>query len=60
MFFFTLRNPLLGFIDIVLVLISALAMLIVSWRTSKIAFWMLVPYLAWLSFAAILNLLFIV
>ncbi len=60
LFFFTLKNPLLGFIDIVLVWLSALAMLIVSWRISKTAFWMLVPYLAWLSFAAILNLLFLI
>jgi len=60
LFFFTLKNPLLGFVDIVLVWLSALAMLIVSWRISKAAFWMLMPYLAWLSFAAVLNLLFLI
>ena len=59
-FFFNLKNTLLGFIDIVLVWLTIVAILIVSWKISKAAFWMLIPYLLWVSFASILNLLFLI
>lgn len=57
LFFFGLRNPLLGFIDIILVWLTIWAMLIVSWKIDKKAAWLLVPYLLWVSFASVLNFL---
>jgi len=53
--FFGLRSPLLGLIDIVL-LLPAIVMTIVCFF--KIFLWpalLLIPYLAWASFAAVLN-----
>lgn len=58
--FFGLRNPLLGFVDIILLWITILKVLTLSWKTSKTAFYMLIPYFVWVSFASILNLLFLV
>jgi tryptophan-rich sensory protein len=54
--FFALRSPGLAFIEI-LVLWSAIAGTIVAfWPHSRWASYLLVPYLAWSSFAAVLNL----
>ncbi len=58
--FFGLRNPLLGFIVIILLWLSILVMLTFSWKINKIAFLMLIPYFLWVSFASILNLLFLI
>lgn len=53
--FFGLRNPLLGLVEIV-VLWGVIAYLIKAFgRIDKRAGWLLVPYLAWVSFAAFLN-----
>lgn len=53
--FFTLRSPLLGLIDI-LVLDALVAWYIVrSSRIRKSAAWLFVPYLAWILFATYLN-----
>lgn len=53
--FFGLRMPLAGFIEI-LVLWVAIALTIASFfRFSAVAGWLLVPYIAWVSFAAVLN-----
>lgn len=53
--FFGLKNPLYGFIDIVLIWITIVWMLFVSWKADKKAFWMIVPYFLWVSFATVLN-----
>jgi len=53
--FFGLRSPLLGFIGIVLLWISIVATIISFHKVSKKAAYLLVPYLLWVSFAAILN-----
>jgi benzodiazapine receptor len=53
--FFGLKNPALAFVDIVLLWLALLATLVVFWRTSRLAGALLVPYLAWVSFAAALN-----
>ena len=57
--FFGLKNPLYGFYDIVIIELSLIAMLIITWKTSKKAFYLLIPYLLWVSFATILNYLMI-
>ncbi|MBS3073633.1 tryptophan-rich sensory protein [Candidatus Pacearchaeota archaeon] len=53
--FFGLRNPLFGFIEIILVWLSILALIIGLWGISKISSWFLVPYILWVSFASIIN-----
>jgi benzodiazapine receptor len=53
--FFGLRNPALAFVDIVLLWFALLATLLVFWRRSRVAGALLIPYLAWVSFASALN-----
>lgn len=53
--FFGLKNPGLAFAEILLLWLAILATLISFLRLSKFAGWLLAPYLAWVSFAAVLN-----
>lgn len=53
--FFGLHNPGLAFVDIVLLWLALLATLIRFWRVSVLAGSLLVPYLAWVTFASVLN-----
>jgi tryptophan-rich sensory protein len=53
--FFGQHNPGGAFIDIVLLWIAILATIIVFNRLSKPAAWLLLPYIAWVSFAGYLN-----
>ena len=53
--FFGLHLPGLAFADIVLLWLAIAATLWSFWRVRKLAGVMLVPYLAWVSFAAALN-----
>jgi tryptophan-rich sensory protein len=53
--FFGLRSPGGAMIEIVLLWAAILATLIAFWRRSRLAGGLLVPYLAWVSFAAVLN-----
>jgi translocator protein len=55
LFFFGLRNPLLGFIEIILFWFTIWMMIFVARKINKASMWLLVPYLLWVSFAAILN-----
>lgn len=55
LFFFGLRNPLLGFIEIILFWITIWMMIFVTRKINKASMWLLVPYLLWVGFAAILN-----
>jgi tryptophan-rich sensory protein len=57
--FFGLKNPLMGFIDILLLFISILTLIFGIWKISKSASYLLIPYLLWVGFASILNYLFI-
>jgi len=53
--FFKCHSPLLAFIDIVLMIITILLCIFVFAKFSKIAAWLLVPYISWVTFASILN-----
>jgi translocator protein len=53
--FFGLHSPLLGLIDIVLLLNAIIVTVFAFFQISRIAALLLIPYLAWVSFAAVLN-----
>jgi tryptophan-rich sensory protein len=53
--FFSLHNPGLGFADIVLLWAAIVAAMIALWRRSLLAGLLFIPYLGWVSFAAVLN-----
>jgi tryptophan-rich sensory protein len=53
--FFGLRQPGLAFAEILLLWLAILATLLAFRPVSRAAAWLLVPYLAWVSFAAVLN-----
>ena len=53
--FFTLKRPDIALIEVVFLWASVLVMCIALRQFSVTASWMIVPYLAWVSFAAILN-----
>lgn len=54
--FFGLQMPMLAFVEIILLWIFILLTIIWSYRISKLASYLLMPYLAWVSFATVLNL----
>lgn len=54
-FFFYLQNPFFALIEIVLLLMSIIAMIIVFARIDKRSAYLLIPYLAWVTFASYLN-----
>lgn len=53
--FFGMRNPGIALADIVLLWIAILATIVAFGRVSSLAATLLVPYLAWVSFATALN-----
>jgi tryptophan-rich sensory protein len=54
-FFFGLRSPLTGLVDIVVLWLAILATIVLFFRVSVPAGVLLLPYIAWVSFAAVLN-----
>jgi len=54
--FFGLKNPLLAFIEIIILWVLILFTIIYFKKESKTAAYLLIPYILWVSFAAILNL----
>jgi len=54
--FFGLRSPFFGLINIVILWVLIAIVLYKFWRINKWAGALLLPYLAWVSFATILNL----
>ena len=54
--FFTVKRPDWALIEVVFLWLSVLALAVFLRPISVAASWMIVPYLAWVSFAAILNL----
>lgn len=53
--FFASQNPLLGFLNITLLLILILFNMAYFWNTSPLASLLLFPYLIWISFAMSIN-----
>jgi translocator protein len=53
--FFGLRSPLLGLIDIVLLWFVILRTIHSFLKVSRSSGWLLLPYIAWVSFALLLN-----
>ena len=53
--FFGLEMPLLAFIDIVLLWAGIIFTILAFFRVSKVAASLMVPYLVWTTFAAVLN-----
>ena len=54
--FFRLRSPLLGLIDIGLLGAALVVTTVLFLRVSPRAGWLMLPYLAWVAFAGLLNL----
>jgi tryptophan-rich sensory protein len=53
--FFGLHRPALAFGEIVLLWLAVLSTVVAFWRTQPLASMLLVPYLAWVTFASALN-----
>ncbi len=53
--FFGWHRPGLAFVDIVLLWLAIIATLIAFRPVNRTAAWLLVPYLVWVTFAAVLN-----
>lgn len=53
--FFTLKNPLAAFFELIILWVSIISMIFVTWKINKKSAWLLIPYLLWVSFAGILN-----
>jgi tryptophan-rich sensory protein len=53
--FFGLHRPGLAFADIVAMWLAILATLAAFWTVRPLASWLLIPYLAWVTFASALN-----
>jgi len=53
--FFTLHNPFLAFIEIIAMWFSILLTIVMFYKISKKAAYLLIPYILWVTFASILN-----
>ncbi|MGQ9664065.1 MAG: TspO/MBR family protein [bacterium] len=53
--FFGLRSPRLGFINILILWLAILFTIILFFRVSQTAGYLLIPYILWVSFASVLN-----
>ena len=53
--YFGLKNPLASFFELILLWVSILVMVFVTYKIRKTASYLLIPYLFWVAFAGILN-----
>lgn len=53
--FFSLKNPFLAFVDIIILWLVILGNILVFYNISKPAGILLIPYFLWVSFATVLN-----
>jgi translocator protein len=54
--FFGLNNPLFAFVEIILLWVAILLTILYFYKVNKKASYLLIPYILWVTFAAILNL----
>ncbi|MBW6441818.1 tryptophan-rich sensory protein [Patescibacteria group bacterium] len=54
--FFGMENPMLAFYEIIILWFAILYTIILFWKIKKPAAILLIPYILWVSFAAVLNL----
>ncbi|MFA5020377.1 MAG: TspO/MBR family protein [Candidatus Pacearchaeota archaeon] len=57
--FFKLKSPFASLIEILLLWISIVLMLAVTYKINKTSFYLIIPYLLWVSFATLLNYLIV-
>jgi benzodiazapine receptor len=53
--FFTFHSLLLGVVDIIVLWFFVVILTASTWEIDRISFWLLIPYLAWMTFAMILT-----
>jgi translocator protein len=53
--FFGLHSPAMALVDIAAMWVAILLTLLGFWKVDRRAGWLMVPYLAWVSFASLLN-----
>lgn len=53
--FFGLHNPFLAFLEILILLAFIVLTVLLFWKLSRVAAFLLFPYLFWVAFAAVLN-----
>lgn len=58
--FFGIKNISFAFFDIILIWISIMGMMIVSFKINRKSAYLLIPYFLWVSFAVVLNWLILV
>lgn len=58
-FFFKMHNTLFAFGVAILLLLSILCLIISNWKKARIASYFLIPYLIWVLFACLLNLIIV-
>jgi benzodiazapine receptor len=56
--FFGLKSPMAAFIEIIVLLLAIFLTILKSLQVSKVAGYLLLPYIIWVSFAALLNYFF--
>jgi benzodiazapine receptor len=54
--FFSLQRPDWALVEVVPLWLSVLALIVLTWNYARTASLLLLPYLAWVAFAAVLNL----
>ncbi|MGI5908175.1 MAG: TspO/MBR family protein [Christensenellales bacterium] len=53
--FFRMQSPVVAFAVLIALAVLTVLLLRKAWRADAAAGWLLVPYLAWLAFAAVIN-----
>lgn len=53
--FFGFHYTQIAFMDLIIILLSTLALINICWKVSKLSSWLLLPYALWLVYAGLLN-----
>jgi tryptophan-rich sensory protein len=53
--FFGLNNPLLGLIEIIILIATVVVTMVYGFKVKKVSGYLLIPYILWLCFATALN-----